>query len=121
MGEESQSNQTRLEWVARNRKRESSVVSIGSTMAGLVERMERETLPVEEVAARVGEIVDDEFRDLCRIEGIEQGVLRIGVAEANATASLTRKWTGRLREALPAKLKIKRIAFAYGTRGYRID
>ncbi len=90
-------------------------------MAGLVERMAEDSVAVEEAVARVGEIVDDEFRELCRVEGIEKGVLRIGVLQVNATSSLSRKWAGRLIAAMPAKLKIKRIAFAYGTRGYRID
>lgn len=115
------SDGSRLEWVSKNRRRESDVKRIGAQIAGLVASLERQALPVEEAVARVAEVVDDEFRELCRIEGIKNGVLRVGVAEVSATSNLSRKWSGRLREALPAKLKIRRVSFTYGTRGYRID
>lgn len=115
------SDESRLQWVSNNRRRESNAKRIGSQIAGLVESLERDALPVEAAVACLAEVVDDEFRELCRIERIENGVLCVGVAEASATSNLARKWSGKLRKALPAKLKIRRIAFAYGTRGYRID
>ena len=114
-------DESRLEWVAKNRRRESNVRPIGSRSAGLVERLEQMAQPVEEAVGVVAGVVDGEFRELCRVEGIEAGVLRIGVAEVAATSGLRRRWAGVLMEALPARLKIKRIAFAYGTRGYRLD
>lgn len=114
-------DKTRLEWVANNRCRGSNLKPIGSQIAGLLGRIERESSPVEEAVARIAGIVDGEFRELCRIEGIEKGVLRIGVVDASAVSSIMRTWSGRLRAAMPTALRIKRIAFAYGTRGHRID
>lgn len=112
---------TRLQWVARNRRRESGTKPIGLRMAGLADDLARRALVIEEAIGGIVGVVDDEFCSLCCVEGIKDGVLRLRVADVGAVANLSRKWSGRLQRALPARLRIKRITFAYGTGGYRIN
>ena len=77
--------------------------------------------PIELIAERLSEVVDAEFKELCRLERIENGALHFGVADTSAPAKMYRRWGEKILRALPTGLKIKRIVFAFGTRGRRID
>ncbi len=112
-----------LEWIQRNRAKRSRGRTAGSLVKDLAEHVYKSGVgPAEEVAGRLALLVDDGFREHCRVAEVRGGRLLIHVDAAELVYPLRVRWQETLREALPTLCKgrrITRVVFEYGTAGQR--
>lgn len=78
--------------------------------------------PAESAAEALSEIVDDEFRQSCRVAAFTRNVLTIHVHPAAMVDVMRRKWSTKIKRELPVLLSrgISRVAFQAGSGGAAI-
>ncbi len=108
-----------LKWVQANRAEKSRACAAGD----LVKRVAEQVLQgaygaAEDAAGRLSEIVDDEFREHCRVVECRGGVLRINVDEPAWGYVMRQRWSSRIRQVLG--YRVKNVLFEYGDTGVRI-
>jgi hypothetical protein len=113
-----------LHWVRQNRARKHRDQRIAGPVTRLVQGV---VLPaaqgIGELAERLAPLVDDGFREHCRVSLADRRTLRVNVTDAALAYSMRGRWLAKLRSALAepgSGPRISRIVFAFGTEGFRV-
>lgn len=102
-------DQRKLEWVQRNREKKQQTRKIGDVAVEVVNRIRQDGFdPMMKVADTLSNCVDDEFRNHCRIAGLQYQTLMIHVDQPARISALQRRWSLEIMNQM-------RRAFGYGT------
>jgi len=108
-------------WVQRNRGRPQKAIRAGVAAERLENLLRKRNANVSDSVLRVlGELVDIEFRQHCRIGDICGGVLTIYVDRPELVYLMSIRWSLRLRERLLDACRmvfIDKVAFEVGHGG----
>ncbi len=111
----------RLKWIQANRTRRDRTRRVGEMIERLVEQAAGTGAEeASRVAAIVADLVDDDFRQCCRLVFGEEGVVVINVDHPTLVQPMRQRWLVSLREAMVGRrtpTRIRRIVFAYGEVG----
>lgn len=114
-----------LRWVQRNHTQGGAEMPAGEIIAGLLKgKWAADTERLAEVGARIARLVDEDFRDHCRLAGFNQGVLTINVDSPGLVSQMRLRWLRPLRRALLSRSRnsrVSRLVFAPGSVGVAIE
>ena len=115
----------RLLWVQRNRWRTAQTVQLGPLVQRLIKQVcaPDPLARVAHAADVLAGVVDEEFRNHCRIAGIKQGTLIVHVDHPGIVYALRGRWRVSLLEALGTirgRAAIQQVIFRFGSDGWRI-
>lgn len=117
-------DQRKLEWVQRNRQKKQRTSSIGDVAVEVVTRICQDGFdPMMKVADSLSNCVDDEFRDHCRVAGLQSQTLMIHVNQAARVSALQRRWSEKIKDYTKRTFgsgAIKKIDFRFGREGVLI-
>ena len=117
-------DQRKLKWVQRNRQKKQRTKSLGEVAVEVVDRICQDGFdPMMKVADSLSNCVDDEFRDHCRVAGLQNQTLMIQVNQAARVSALQRRWSEEIKDhtrRVFGNATIKKINFRFGREGVLI-
>lgn len=121
------SEREKLAWIQRNRSPRPERARSASTLVLEFARElgERQANVLQPLADCIAQIVDPQFRSLCRLLDLQNGLLRFTVADAGLAAIMRMKWTEPILQALTARrarpsFRVREVRFEFGTAGMAI-
>jgi hypothetical protein len=112
---------SQLSWVHRNRSRRDRSAPLAEVVQRWVRSVDvTEGVYARELAAALGEVVDESFSRCCLIGGLHDGLLLINVADASSVGWMRRVWRSRILEIARTrfpKAKVRDVQFAFGVKG----
>ena len=115
---------TRLQWVMRNRTRRSRVRPIGESLQRCSAQLGAATEAARGVAAAIAPVVDADFREHCRVGLADGGTCVVSVDSPSLVYSMRQRWLSPLRTELTKAGSGRwgrKIVFVAGTGGVRVD
>lgn len=117
-------HETQLDWIQQNRRRTPRARSAGGLMARLVDGLDDKAWAgVRDTANSLSALVDDEFRNHCRLTPGTGGRLTVNVDHAGLVYPMRAKWLPLLTRELVAGHRgygVRSITFAYGQDGVAV-
>ena len=114
-------DEAQLRWVMRNRSRSDRARPAGAVIARILkEKWSADAERLATVAADLDALVDEEFRDHCRIAGLNNGVLTINVDDPGRVSAIRHRWLTPLQAAMSSRgtdSRVGRILFTVGSTG----
>ena len=116
----------RLLWVQKNRWRAAQTAQLGSLVQRWMKRAcaPERLAPVAHAAELLAGLVDEEFRNHCRIAGMEHGALIVHVDHPGMVYALRGRWRIPILEALGTmrgQAAVQGVVFRFGCDGWRIS
>ena len=116
----------RLRWVQRNRRRTARTVQLGPLVQCLIKQayVPDRLVPASHVAELLTGVVDEEFRNHCRIVSIEHQTLVLHVDHPGMVYALRARWRIPILKALGhlrGRAAIQRVVFQVGVEGWQIN
>lgn len=116
--------ETQLDWIQRNRRRSPRARSAGGLMVRLVDGLDdKARAGVRDAANSLSALVDDDFREHCRLTPGAGDRLMVNVDHAGLVYPMRAKWLPLLTRELVAGRRsggARSIAFAYGRDGIAV-
>ena len=116
----------RLQCVQRNRQRTARSVRLGPLVQRLIKQAYAPELlaPTSHTADLLAGVVDEEFRNHCRIASVAHQTLVLHVDKQGMVFALRARWTTPIEKALDhlrGRAAIRRVVFQIGVEGWRIN
>ena len=116
--------ETQLEWIQQNKRRTPRARSVGGLMARLAERLsDKGRALLRDTATSLTEVVDDDFRNHCRLTLRADGRLTINVDHASLVYAMRAQWLPLLTRVFVTEKPgrcVRSITFSYGLDGIAV-
>lgn len=117
--------ETQLDWIQRNHRRKPRARSVGGVVARLVAGLDNASrVGVRGAAAVLSGLVDDDFREHCRLVMGTGNRLTVNVDHASLIYTMRARWLSPLTRALVTDHRadgVRSVGFAYGRDGVALS
>ena len=114
-------DQRKLKWIQHNRQKKQRTFRVGEVAVEVVNRICQAGFePMMKVADSLSNCVDHEFRNHCRVAGLQNQTLIIHVNQAARVSALQRRWSKEIEDQTRrtfGQRTIKKIDFRFGREG----